>query len=303
VIPTYNRARDLDRALSSIQAQTFADWEVLVVDDHSTDNTDDVVLSRKDARIKLLKVKVKGVIAASRNHGIRQAEGEYIAFLDSDDWWMPEKLAESLKYLEQGADVVYHDMYIATKPNQRLFWRKDPARDVNVPVFDDLIRHGNALKTSSVVMRKSILEQIGGQSEDVELKAAEDYDAWVRSSRVTDRFKRIPKTLGYYWMGNGNTTNPARTLRLLEKLEDIYANEMKAVHNGGRLSWIEYSKARACYRLGRYASARGHVKALCWRDVGLISSLKVIWMLVMLTCWHRKSAYTTKPRAEGLNLR
>src|SRR3989338_2810117 len=95
VIPTYNRACDLERALKSVLAQTYSNWEALVVDNHSSDNTDDVVKSLNDSRLKLFKIHNDGVIAASRNAGVKHATGEYIAFLDSDDWWMPQKLEES----------------------------------------------------------------------------------------------------------------------------------------------------------------------------------------------------------------
>jgi glycosyltransferase involved in cell wall biosynthesis len=81
VIPTYNRANDLKRALKSVQVQTFTNWEVLIVDNHSVDNTDQVVSDFNDSRIKLFKIHNNGVIAASRNVGIREASGAYIAFL------------------------------------------------------------------------------------------------------------------------------------------------------------------------------------------------------------------------------
>ena len=104
VIPTYNRARDLERALKSLKAQTFINWEVLIIDNESVDNTDEVVSGFSDPRMKLFKIDNDGVIAASRNLGIREASGEYIAFLDSDDWWKPKKLEESVKCLEKSAD-------------------------------------------------------------------------------------------------------------------------------------------------------------------------------------------------------
>src|SRR4051812_44716056 len=93
VIPTYNHAQFLGRALGSVIAQTYTNWEAIVVDNHSQDDTDAVVASQSDPRIKLLKIHNNGVIAASRNKAMREARGEWIAFLDSDDAWYPEKLA------------------------------------------------------------------------------------------------------------------------------------------------------------------------------------------------------------------
>ena len=185
ILPTYNRAGLLKRALSSIISQTYPHWEVLVVDNNSTDNTDQIVHDFNNERIRLLKVDNHGVIALSRNVGIREARGEYIAFLDSDDWWKSNKLEKSLAYLENGKDVVYHDLFVVAKRNQRVLWRKARTRTLKIPIFKDLITNGNALNNSSVVLRKKILEDIGGLSEDRSLVSIEDYDAWLRASLAT----------------------------------------------------------------------------------------------------------------------
>ncbi len=96
VIPTYNHARYLVRALESVLNQTFTNWEAIVIDNHSTDNTDEVMESFSDPRISYLKIHNNGIIAASRNAGIRVAKGEWIAFLDSDDWWTQDKIMKCL---------------------------------------------------------------------------------------------------------------------------------------------------------------------------------------------------------------
>ena len=99
VIPTFNRAKDLERALRSVLAQTHTNWEVLIVDNYSEDNTDEVIENLNEPRITLFKIHNHGVIAVSRNWGIQHARGKYIAFLDSDDWWTEKKLSESVQYL------------------------------------------------------------------------------------------------------------------------------------------------------------------------------------------------------------
>ena len=217
IIPTYNRAEDLKRALQSVFDQTFTDWEVLVVDNHSIDNTDSLIESFNDPKIRLLKIHNEGVIAASRNLGLKHALGEYVAFLDSDDWWRPQKLEVSIKYLERGADVVYHRLFRVKNSNQRIFWRVVPARNIKSPVFVDLIVNCNAIPNSSVVVRKQILDEIQGFAEDRELIAAEDYDAWLRVAKISEKFQKIPETLGFYWAGGGNITNLSRTLNLLKR--------------------------------------------------------------------------------------
>lgn len=282
VIPTYNRATDLGRALRSVVDQTYLHWECIVVDNHSVDNTDVVVGSFGDSRIKLFKTHNHGVIAISRNEGIRHARGKYVAFLDSDDWWLPSKLSDSLYYLEQGIDVVYHDLYRVSKLKQRIFWRKISTHDVHVPVFDDLIMNGNALSNSSVIVRRELLTRIGGLTEDTFFVGAEDYQAWLEISRYTDNFKRIPKTLGYYWAGGGNATNPERTIKNLDAFEAYYANDIIRLVGDAGLSWVHYAKGRAFYRLKYYDLAKNMLDKTSLKKVNFYVIIKLIWTKVLI---------------------
>ena len=111
VIPTYNHAHFLGRALQSVIDQTYTNWEVIVIDNHSTDNTDGVVISFSEPRIRLIKINNDGVIAASRNLGIRDAKGDWIAFLDSDDCWYSQKLKVIMATIavDDSYDVVSND--------------------------------------------------------------------------------------------------------------------------------------------------------------------------------------------------
>ena len=92
IVPTYNHAPLLKKALESLIAQTFTDWEVVVINNFSGDDTIQIVESFNDSRIRITNFRNSGVIAASRNEGLRLAKGKYIAFLDSDDLWYPNKL-------------------------------------------------------------------------------------------------------------------------------------------------------------------------------------------------------------------
>ena|SRR5438132_1419331 len=110
VIPTYNRAELLKRALESVRAQTFEDWEAVIVNDHSEDDTVEVVARFEDPRVRLVNFKSGGVIAASRNYGIRLSRGRIIAFLDSDDLWYPSKLERCLRAMTAEVDLVAHGL-------------------------------------------------------------------------------------------------------------------------------------------------------------------------------------------------
>ena len=198
VIPTYNHGLYLKRALESIVDQTYVNWEVIVVDNHSTDHTDEVVANFKNKRIKYLKVNNNGVIAISRNAGIKVAKGEWIAFLDSDDWWTRDKLEICINNIDDKVDFIYHDLEIKSI-KLRIFGRKKiKSRKLKKPVLIDLLVEGNAISNSSVIVRKKFLDEINGIDESKELVAAEDYNTWLRIAKLTDQFVYLPKRLGYY---------------------------------------------------------------------------------------------------------
>ncbi|MDQ7033251.1 MAG: glycosyltransferase family 2 protein, partial [Desulfonauticus sp.] len=107
VIPTYNRASLVKEAILSVINQNFKDWELLVVDDRSTDNTEDIVksLAEKDSRIKYLKNEFAKGPSGARNYGIKHSKGDLIAFLDSDDLWKPWHLERGIYFLEKYNDI------------------------------------------------------------------------------------------------------------------------------------------------------------------------------------------------------
>ena len=206
VIPTFNHASYLGRALQSVLDQTFTNWEAIVIDNHSTDKTDEMMSSFADPRIIYLKIHNNGVIAASRNLGIRTAKGEWIAFLDSDDWWAVDKLQVCFDCIDDKVDLVYHDLKIIRDPPSFFKKKHIKSRQFIIPVLKDLLLKGNSIATTSVVVRTSLLEQICGMNESVEMIAAEDYNTWLRIAQITDNFLHIPKSLGYYLFHSGGVS-------------------------------------------------------------------------------------------------
>jgi len=188
----------LQRALESVLAQSYDNFEILVMDDGSTDNTAEVVSSFTDPRTTYRWNKNFGGPARPRNKGIELAKGEWICFLDADDWWSADKLQVCFECINDKVDLIYHDLEIVRDPPS-LFKRKHiKSRQVKKPVLKDLLLKGNTIATTSVVVRKSLLEQICGMDESVEMIAAEDYNTWLRIAQLTDNFLYIPKSLGYY---------------------------------------------------------------------------------------------------------
>jgi glycosyltransferase involved in cell wall biosynthesis len=220
VIPTYNRAIDLERALLSLNNQIYKYFEVLICDDGSTDNTLSVVNEfANKLNIRYIKIQNSGKPAVPRNLGITQAKGKYIAFLDSDDWWHENKLQLAFEYLENGADLVYSDFYKVKSLKEKEIVK---VRELKENITIDLLKNGNAICNSSVVVRKSILDKVGFFNEGQEYIAWEDFDLWLRISKITSHFVHINQPLVYYWFGGGNLSTSERTILTAQAIRRTY---------------------------------------------------------------------------------
>ena len=286
VIPAYNCGHLISRALNSVISQTYPHWEALVIDNHSEDNTREVIRSFDDDRIRYMTIRNNGIIACSRNLGVREARGRWLAFLDADDWWMPVKLEKSVRALERGSDFVYHDLFRAGPGKGPLPWMKVRTRQLGSPVFHDLISRGNAITNSSVVVEKSLFIDSGGLSEAPELVAIEDFEAWLRISLRSEKFRRLPGAYGFYWIGDGNTSSPTRTIAGVSSIERMYCGMAADGIDAHRPAWMSLALARANYRLGNHAEASKciataqHVNMPDIFDIGILVRL----LLLKFTC-------------------
>jgi glycosyltransferase involved in cell wall biosynthesis len=177
IIPTYNRARIIKEAVDSVLAQDFKHFELIVVDDGSTDNTSDVLAPYGDD-VSIFFQENKGVSAA-RNRGIAEASGQFIAFLDSDDLWLPKKLATQVDFFNQTPDAlicqteeVWIRNGIRVNPKKR---HKKPSG----MIFERSLALC-LVSPSAVMMRRELLDSAGGFDET--LPVCEDYDLWLRIS-------------------------------------------------------------------------------------------------------------------------
>jgi glycosyltransferase involved in cell wall biosynthesis len=253
IIPTYNHAQYLGRALQSVLDQTYVNWEVIVIDNHSEDNTDEVMASFIDSRITYLKVHNRGVIAVSRNVGIWAAKGEWVAFLDSDDWWANDKLEICLGYVTHKVDFIYHNLVIITKSHSFLGRKYTKSRQVESPVLKDLLLKGNTIATTSVVVRKNLLEKIGGMDESKEMNTAEDYNTWLRLAKLTDGFVLVPKTLGFYLFHSDG----ASRRNIKELLHNVCKEFLPLLNRRERLTYqatVNYVVALNDFHSGRRSS-------------------------------------------------
>lgn len=177
IIPTFNRAAWVREAVDSVLAQTFQDFELIVVDDGSTDATGEGLMAYGD-RLRHLVQDRQGVSAA-RNRGLDLAQGEWIAFLDSDDLWLPQKLETQVAFLNrhpQAEICQTEEIWIrhGRRVNPRNKHRK-PAGDIFVPSLTLCL-----VSPSAVMLKRSLLEEVGFF--DTSLPACEDYDLWLRIS-------------------------------------------------------------------------------------------------------------------------
>ena len=175
IIPSYNRAHLLPRCLNSVISQNYAPFEIIVVDDGSTDTTRSLA-QRDYAGIKLISQTNKGVSAA-RNAGIRAAKGDWLAFLDSDDTWSPGKLGRQLQLIEKspGSNVVHTDE-IWIRNGVRINPQRKH-RKYGGSIFKYCLPLC-VISPSSVIIHRSVFEQVGLFDET--LPACEDYDLWLR---------------------------------------------------------------------------------------------------------------------------
>jgi len=221
VIVGYNQGEYIREALRSVLGQTFQGFEVIVVDDGSTDNTKEVTLSFGDDRIRYYNQGHTGLPACGRNTGMSMSKGKYIALMDGDDYWLKEKLEKSKVALDEAGDagLVCH--------NENIVYDGKIMRTTSYgPYVGDMYHRllfvGNCLHPSAVTLRKEVFFRDGVKfCEDPDLCTIEDYEYWLRLSQRY-RFVFLQDVLGFYrvtetgvFLGSGDT-NTANMLRLLD---------------------------------------------------------------------------------------
>lgn len=243
IMPAYNAARTILESIESVLAQSYRQWELIVVDDGSTDGTSATVEKVADQRVLLLKQENSGV-AAARNRDLEQAQGEYIAFLDSDDIWVPEKLEKQVDVFRNekkgNTGLVYTE--------KRCFSEKTAdAYACRSRQFDDIADNFlrllifNYIATLTVMTKKSVIEDVGMFDES--LFGTEDWDLWIRIAKRYE-IACIDEELAYYRVHEqGISKNRRRTI------EEVYKVMQKHLENGAvpksvirKAYWLYYRR-------------------------------------------------------------
>ncbi len=288
IIPTYNRAAYLGDALRSVQAQTHPNVEIIVADDGSTDNTAEVVAGFGDA-ITYLLLSHRGQPAATRNGGLRVARGEYVAFLDSDDLFLPGKLSLQLAAFEthpEAALVYSNGHFFRDDPGQPTGYVLDGLPSPSGSVFPELLR-GNFLTTPVVLVRRSCFDTVGLFDERPDFFVGEDFDLWLRIAAQFSVFY-VPGDVAAIRRHKQSISRDMATsrrcvLRVLAKMDALYprlmgqyrtARHEAYARNHGAVALAEAQQGHIAQSLSHGARALFHVLCMSTQGIGAVVAWK-----------------------------
>jgi len=211
IVPCYNQAQFLDEALQSVLKQSFSNWECIIINDGSPDNTDEVVKKWIDIDSRFIYLsKEKGGVESERNVGIAKARGVYIACLDADDLWIPEKLEIQLQEIkEKNVDLVFSDSYIFNDDNVC-------DRSTKMNTLNQIFKGNEALSsflernripTLTVLAKKDKIHSVNGFIEKKEIPIAEDYHLWLKMLIDNSVFYGSDKILASYRIHSTSSTS------------------------------------------------------------------------------------------------
>jgi glycosyltransferase involved in cell wall biosynthesis len=301
IIPAYNGEKFLPRSIGSVLAQTYRNIELIVADDGSTDGTKKVVeeFQGKDARVLYYFEENSGGPARPKNFAMQYAKGEYVAYLDQDDEWAPEKLEKQVALFEAGGVVrggagekelglVGCDAFLA-RGNGKVFGiYKTP---LTSEVFPALLDRNYIHSNSSVLLRRDVIERIGARDE--QLKYAEDWDMWIRIAAAEYRFAFVREPLFKYYFYPANSTKKLgfisraqESAHLYEKhlpLYEKYQREGAALFNiGVRFCLGGDMKTGRAYFLRSLEKSPHNISALTGLFLSRLGSLGSGTMLIAL---------------------
>lgn len=193
IVPNFNYGHLIRDCIESALSQEYAHLEVIVVDNFSTDDSESTVVSIEDSRLRFVQFHNGGVIAKSRNFGASLARGEFLAFLDSDDFWSRGKLLHQMDAFDESIGLSYHNFRLIGAT----FGRKLRGRKIGGSL-GKLVSGGNPIVTSGVVIRASLFKKLGGFPENQRFHSAEDFYLWCKAVSSGSKIKFLRRCLGFY---------------------------------------------------------------------------------------------------------
>ena len=211
IMPAYNVEEYITDAINSVISQIYSNWELIIIDDGSTDNTEKVVSEWlvKDNRIQYHYQK-NGKQGKARNLGVSESKGMYLAFLDADDLWLPEKLSIQIKEIqERNVDLVFSDSYVFNDSEIN-----NTSKKMGIPaeVFYDqnsieMFLEGNRIPILTVLVKREKIINVGGFSEHLNIQNVEDYHLWLKMLISDCKFYSLNYVLAKYRVHNNSVTS------------------------------------------------------------------------------------------------
>jgi glycosyltransferase involved in cell wall biosynthesis len=280
VIPAYNRAGVLPRSIGSVLAQTYNDFEVVVVDDASSDRTCETVagLAEQDPRVRLVAARQNGGAARARNLGVQEARGRFIAFLDSDDWWMPGKLSAQVAALTACANpertLSSHAYHVDDEMAPRIWPRRGP--NPGEPLSEYMFVANGNLQTSTWMLSRELALAFPFAPE---LRRHEDWDVLLLLAAAGAAFLFVPEALGHRVCVSApdrlsEITDAENSRDFMEQRRALFTAPARAAFGARTVS-------SQLYRYGRRVEALGLVwRAMRERAVPLAESVKIALRMI-----------------------
>ena len=238
IVPNYNKSHYLKRCVLSILNQTYSNLEIIVVDNHSTDDSLSLLGSIADSRLRIYSIHNYGVIARSRNFGVNQANYDLIAFCDSDDYWLPAKLESQIKSVSDFSNLFSYTGILLLKNNSQL-----PSKTVALrtqTAFNNLFYHGNVICTSSVLLSKSLFLSAGSFCENTEYVGWEDFYLWLCVMANSPFLMPVSDHLVVYDQNELNHTKPSTINSITHTISKLLYSNLLI-----KPSWVYYSLFRS----------------------------------------------------------
>ena len=287
-MPAYNAEKYIGESIESVVAQTYANWELLIVDDGSTDKTADIIrqYTAQDSRVKYLSQHNAGP-GKARNTAIAESNGTLITFLDADDLWLPEKLERQLQALDStNADVIYSNGLIIYEPGAAP-GRTDfaiVAGTIESSNMLDILLLQNRIPVQSVMVRKEACQKAGPFDESKEFRGCEDYELWLRlaihgavfhgMNEKLIKYRRHPAAITHHDTG---WLKPA--LRVVSHHIDAGTLDENTKRN--RIRRLYRDVIAALLEEGKLAEAKEFLREFsAWDKAGIVTSLQKLLMKV-----------------------
>ena len=283
VLPTYQCSR-IENAVNSVLHQTYTNWELLIIDNNQNNTVRDLVKKFDDIRIRYYKIWNNGVIAKSRNLGIKKSKFSWISFLDSDDVWTIDKLEEVEKVIKRkNCNVIYHNMYRTNGSNFFFKYKLNNYKHFNLEnKFEDLIVNGNDLIQSSVVVKKKIINHVNLYSENKKMIAWEDFDLWLRIAKKTNNFYLINKCLGNYFIHSNKKLILQRYVNNIKEFKSKYYLEINAIkrkYKINNLDWVDIAEGLNLFKKKKYLQSYKKLRRVKKKDIKTL--IRVIFLNIL----------------------